>query len=73
MLNETAGKLRTYKLFKIHFKIESYLNLPVHLRVPLTKFGVSAHIMRSDDDDDQCKPATLIINLNHVREHYMTI
>ena len=46
MLSETAGKLRTYKLFKSHFEIESYLNLPVHLRVPLTKFRVSAHALR---------------------------
>ena len=38
MLDETAGKLRTYN----HFKIESYLNLAAHLRVPLITFRVSA-------------------------------
>ena len=54
MLNETAGKLRTYKLFKSHFEIESYLNLPVHRRVPLTKFRVSAHALRIETGRYNC-------------------
>ena len=45
-LDSTTGKLRTYKLFKEELKFEDYLYLPPKLRLPLTKFRVSAHQLR---------------------------
>ena len=42
-LASTTGKLRFYKLFKTTFERESYLNLPPHLRVPITKVRISCH------------------------------
>lgn len=59
MLKETAGKLRTYKLFKSHFEVESYLNLPAHLRVPLTRFRVSAHTLRIETNISPPHPMPL--------------
>ena len=46
MLRESTGKLRTYRTFKHDFRMEAYLNLPVYLRIPVTKFRVSAHPLR---------------------------
>ena len=45
-LNESTGKLRTYREFKKEFELESYLKLPAHLRIPLTRLRVSAHHLR---------------------------
>ena len=42
----TTVKLRTYKLFKTNILYEKYLSLPPHLRVPLTRFRMSAHPLR---------------------------
>ena len=42
-LHSTTGKLRTYKLFKRSLSYESYLDLPPHMRVTLTRFRISAH------------------------------
>ena len=36
-LQATTGKLRTYKLIKQELKLEKYLELPTHLRVPVTR------------------------------------
>ena len=41
-LSNSEGKMRTYKTFKDNFILEPYL----HLRVPLTKFHVSAHTLQ---------------------------
>ena len=42
-LSSTTGKLRFYKLFKTAFEREPYVNLPPHLRVPITKLRISCH------------------------------
>ena len=42
-LHSTTGKLRTYKLLKRSLSYESYLDLPPHMRVTLTRFRISAH------------------------------
>ena len=39
LLNESTGKLRTYRQFKKVFELESYLQLPAHLRIPLQDFA----------------------------------
>ena len=41
-----SGKLRTYKLIKHEFKMEKYLSLPPHLRVPTARLRTSAHSLR---------------------------
>ena len=43
LLRESTGKLRQ---FKKEFELESYLQLPAHLRIPLTRLRVSAHQLR---------------------------
>ena len=45
-LQANTGKLRTYKLIKHDFKMEKYLNLPPHLRVPTARLRTSAHSLR---------------------------
>ena len=45
-LYNTEGKMRTYKTFKDNFILEPYLHLPYHLRIPLSKFRVSAHTLQ---------------------------
>ena len=45
-LQANSGKLRTYKLIKREFKMEKYLNLPPHLRVPTSRLRTSAHSLR---------------------------
>ena len=42
-LQATTGKLRTYKQ---HFRMEMYLDLPPHLRVPVAKLRTSSHSLR---------------------------
>ena len=42
-LQSTTGKLRTYKIIKYDFIYEPYLELPYHLRNPLTKLRISNH------------------------------
>ena len=42
-LSSSTGKLRFYKLFKTTFERELYLNLPPHLRVPITNLRISFH------------------------------
>ena len=42
-LSSSTGNLRFYKLFKTAFEREPYLNLPPHLRVPITKLRISCH------------------------------
>ena len=45
-LSSTTGKLRFYKLFKITFEREPYLNLPPHLQVPIAKLKISCHLLQ---------------------------
>ena len=45
-LSSTTGKLRFYKLFKITFEREPYLNLPPHLQVPIAKLRISCHLLQ---------------------------
>ena len=45
-LQLTTGKLRTYKIIKHDFIYEPYLELPYHLRNPLTKLRISSHPLR---------------------------
>ena len=45
-MQATTGKLRTYKLIKQDLKLEKYLELPPHLRVPVTRLRTSAHPLR---------------------------
>ena len=43
MLEQTTGKLRTFKLCKTDFRREKYLDLPSHLRSAVTKLRLSCH------------------------------
>ena len=43
LLEQTTGKLRTFKLCKTDFRREKYLDLPPHLRSALTKLRLSCH------------------------------
>ena len=45
-LRNTSGKLRSYKEIKDSFKLESYLELPPHLRIPITRLRTSSHTLR---------------------------
>ena len=42
-LEQTTGKLRTFKLCKTDFRREKYLDLPPHLRSAVTKLCLSCH------------------------------
>ena len=43
LLEQTTGKLRTFKLCKTDFRREKYLDLPPHLRSAVTKLRLSCH------------------------------
>ena len=45
-LQVITGKLRTYKVVKQDLKLEKYLDLPSHLKVPVTKLRTSSHSLR---------------------------
>ena len=53
-LQATTGKLRTYKLIKQELKLEKYLELPTHLRVPVTRLRTSSHSLRIEQEG--CAP-----------------
>ena len=63
-LHSTTGKLRTYKLFKRSLSYESYLDLPPHMRVTLTRFRISAHHLHIETGRYAC-PSPVPVEERH--------